>query len=295
MSPKIDYCGCKLTHGKLLERYTDFSHRFAVGHERAVGYDKEYHVHDRINLAFPRSSSIVEFTTKDPKKTFVVDNKSMLWMPAFVEHKQGVRSTIWDNLAIFPSSDLVEESFKLFQKRYGVKTGLPRETVKKTRTVLLNELLNEYYLERVVERKDPEHLITLSNQILEEVFRILVCPKRESEVQRIQTSSDIEGDPYVYRAIRFIETNLFDPYSTHKIANQAGTSPATLFRKFRQELKVTPYEYIVQRRLDESLSLLKGGDHSVSDISLIVGYADLAAFSKAFKKRFGKAPSSYLS
>jgi AraC-like DNA-binding protein len=78
------------------------------------------------------------------------------------------------------------------------------------------------------------------------------------------------------------------------IVSAAGVSKSSLMRKFRETLKQTPFEYIKTRRLDEALSLMKQGDHSIGDISLLVGYEDFSAFSRAFRQRFKNSPSKYM-
>jgi AraC-like DNA-binding protein len=49
------------------------------------------------------------------------------------------------------------------------------------------------------------------------------------------------------------------------------------------------------RRLDEALMLLKSRHLRVSEVSALVGYRNLAAFSHAFRERFGLRPSDVLS
>ncbi len=255
-----------------------------------MGYVKDFHVHDRVNITFPRTAGVIDFTTRDPKNNFVVDERSVLWMPAFVEHNQHSRSVIYDNFAIFPTEKTLIPIFEDFKTRYGVKTKLPNLTIKKTRSLLLNELLNEFFVERILERKPQKKLNNLSRQIIEETLRIILCPKRTTISETLEVSHEgTDADP-ISRAVRFIEANLFENLSNMEVAQSARISLATLFRKFTSQLGMTPKEYVSRRRLDESYSLLKSQSYSISDIALIVGYSDLAAFSKAFKKRFGKSP-----
>jgi len=53
---------------------------------------------------------------------------------------------------------------------------------------------------------------------------------------------------------------------------------------------VIKFLIIKDRWSSEAYSLVKSDSYSVSDIAIIVGYSDLATFSKAFKKRIGKSP-----
>lgn len=277
--------------GKLLTQFVDFNDPIGVAYERCVGYDKDFHIHDRVNLTFPRTAAVIDFSTRNPKEQFVVDSSSILWMPAFVEHRQQTRSVIYDNLAIFPSNEALTQILSNFMRRYGVKEKLPQKTIKKKRSVLLEQLLNEFFIERVLERKNPKKLIQLSQQIIEETLRIVLGPKNQTKITCLEKDNkNFEEDPQIIRAIRFIEANLFEDLSSEAVANHAGISPATLFRRFAIQFRMAPGEYITRRRLDEALALLKSDSYTISDIAVIVGYHDLAAFSKAFKRQFGESP-----
>lgn len=277
--------------GRLLTQFVDFNDPIGVAYERCVGYFKDFHVHDRVNLSFPRAASVIDFNTLKPNNQFPVDSNSLLWMPALVEHSQDTRSVVYDNLAIFPTHDVLEKILQNFTARYDLNAKLPKETVKKKRSILLDELLNEFFIERILERKAPEKLTYLAHQIIEETLRIVIGPKRSIDfIEREKARESHHEDPNVVRAIRFIEANLFKDLSNQAIAKHSGLSPATLFRRFSAHLGMAPREYITRRRLDEAFSLLKAGSSSISEIAIIVGYADLAAFSKAFKKQFGQSP-----
>lgn len=76
----------RLPKGKLLTQFVDFNDPIGVAYERCMGYFKDFHVHDRVNITFPRTAGIIEFSTRNPKNHFVVDARSILWMPAQVEH-----------------------------------------------------------------------------------------------------------------------------------------------------------------------------------------------------------------
>lgn len=150
--------------------------------------------------------------------------------------------------------------------------------------------MNEFFVERILERKSQRKLNFLSHQIIEETLRIILCPKRSTESERFEEYDGRAEEGPIARAVRFIEANLFENLSNIEIAQYASVSLAILFRQFATQLGMAPRKYINRRRLDEAYSLVKSDAYSVSDIAIIVGYSDLAAFSKAFKKRFGKSP-----
>ncbi|MBI4404081.1 MAG: helix-turn-helix transcriptional regulator [Deltaproteobacteria bacterium] len=277
-----------LPEGQLLTQFVDFGHDMGAAYERCVGYTKDFHVHDRINLTFPRSASVIKFSMKSPPTTLMVDNTRFLWMPARTLHRQDTRSVIYDNFAIFPTEAVIDEAFGKFNERYGLKAILPRQTLVRRRTALFDALLSEYFTERVLERKKPRLLLDLGFQIFDELLRILFCPKRLHGATEEEQPSELP----IARAVRFIEGNLFTELNSKSIAWASHSSVPSLFRKFERDIGMTPRQYIIKRRMEEALRLLKTGEYNVGDVALLVGYQDSAAFSKAFKKLFGVPPAS---
>lgn len=277
--------------GKLLKQYVDFRDPIGVGYERCIKYEKDYHIHDRVNLTFPRGSSIIKFTTKNPAKVFIVSEGDILWMPENVNHRQDTESVIYDNLAIFPTSALLKEILKNFNHRNKTKIELPKTTIKARRSDFLNELLNRYFFERVLEKNKTKELQQIACQIILEMLAIMFKVKiyNNDFLQEI-----MEDDFVVARALKFIEANLFSKLTVKDLVEASKISKATLFRRFRADVGFTPAEYIRNRRLDESKQLLITGNYNVADVGILVGYDDLPTFSKAFKVRFKKAPSKYL-
>lgn len=75
------------------------------------------------------------------------------------------------------------------------------------------------------------------------------------------------------------------------IARTCGSSESTLLRAFRRAFGVPPTTYVRNRRLEEALLLLESGRYTVSEVAVRVGYANLSAFTVAFRRRFRTAPS----
>lgn len=78
------------------------------------------------------------------------------------------------------------------------------------------------------------------------------------------------------------------------VAKGAMLSTAHLFRTFKQVYGLSPYQYLLKKKLDKAASLLSAKKHTVTEIAYEAGFADLASFSKAFKKMYGRSPNRFL-
>lgn len=268
--------GHPLPKGRMTARLIDLNTPLGIAYERAITYDKSEHSHQRIHISFPRGQSRIYFCTEDSPTKFLVHNQNFLWMPENVSHTQGTESLVWDNFAIYPNATLLKKI-----------SSFPLKTALFKRTHLLNELIERLFHERVICRE--KYNAQLAKDIMDEIYYITSKEKRPS-----QTVTEAAPDSsHVELALRFIESNLFNPLSIIDIAIASHASVPTLYRQFKAELKMTPLEFQRIRRLDESLSLLRSEEYNISDVAILVGYEDLAAFSKAFKKHFGKSPGKY--
>lgn len=88
-----------------------------------------------------------------------------------------------------------------------------------------------------------------------------------------------------------------DTFCTHinieELASSCMMSPFHFSRTFRHLFKMSPYQYVISRRLQKAMELLKNGVLSLREIALLTGFADMCSFSKAFKKTYGQPPSFY--
>ena len=78
-----------------------------------------------------------------------------------------------------------------------------------------------------------------------------------------------------------------------QVASVCNMSEFYFFRSFKQAFNSTPYQYLLNNRLQLAKYLIKAGDMSVSDIAIQCSFPDVYTFSKAFKRRFSVAPSYY--
>lgn len=72
-----------------------------------------------------------------------------------------------------------------------------------------------------------------------------------------------------------------------------GLSRSTLQTLFKRMTTLTPKAYIEQQRFKKARRLIQESSHSLEEISMILGYASQAAFTRAFKKHYQQTPSQY--
>jgi AraC-like DNA-binding protein len=166
--------------------------------------------------------------------------------------------------------------------------GHLRTTQVLPRTNWLNEVYHRYLFERAVcKKRNNEATRFLELEMVKELY--FLCEARAGDRDR---ASVVEAEsPLLQRALRAIEARLFEPEVLRTLPRACGASPSTLLRAFKRELGHGPIVYVRSRRLDESLLLLKSRRYSVSEVASLVGYRNFAAFSQAFRARFGIRPS----
>ena len=97
-------------------------------------------------------------------------------------------------------------------------------------------------------------------------------------------------DQRIRNVHRYIKYNYMDNITVAGLASLFGFERTYLFRMFKQRYGVGPKEYLTQVRLDKGKWLLSQG-YSVAESAYMVGYSDAFSFSKAYKNRFGVAPT----
>jgi len=102
----------------------------------------------------------------------------------------------------------------------------------------------------------------------------------------------------VQRAMAIVDACLLQfPITLPKIASiavEAGASPFHLHRLFLAAVGETPIEYFNKRRLEiAAVALETDGNANLLELALNVGFESHAAFTTAFKKRFGATPSQF--
>ena len=90
-----------------------------------------------------------------------------------------------------------------------------------------------------------------------------------------------------------IDREYAQPLDVEALARGAHMSAGHLSREFRAAYGESPYAYLMTRRVERAMALLRRGDLSVTEVCLAVGCASLGTFSTRFTELVGMPPSVY--
>jgi AraC-like DNA-binding protein len=92
---------------------------------------------------------------------------------------------------------------------------------------------------------------------------------------------------------QYMDENFLKIDEISEVATISNLSTFHFFRSFRQAFGTTPYQYILNKRLDMAKSMMNDPGTSLSRIASTCNFSDLFTFSKAFKRRFSVSPSQF--
>jgi AraC-like DNA-binding protein len=110
---------------------------------------------------------------------------------------------------------------------------------------------------------------------------------RTTEAQRL-------SDLAVLRRVRDrIDREYAQPLDVEALARGVHLSAGHLSREFKEAYGEAPYSYLMTRRIERAMRLLRMGDLSVTDVCFAVGCQSLGTFSTRFTELVGVPPSVY--
>jgi transcriptional regulator GlxA family with amidase domain len=83
------------------------------------------------------------------------------------------------------------------------------------------------------------------------------------------------------------------PLDVEALARGVYMSAGHLSREFRLAYGESPYSYLMTRRIERAMALLRRGDLNVTDVCFAVGCSSLGTFSTRFTELVGVPPSTY--
>lgn len=93
--------------------------------------------------------------------------------------------------------------------------------------------------------------------------------------------------------LAYISSNLYSAFSIEELCSRFSISRSSLQNLFRTNLHVSPKQYISDIKLERAKQLILLHNHSISEISDLLGFTSIHYFSRKFKVRFGISPTEY--
>jgi AraC-like DNA-binding protein len=90
-----------------------------------------------------------------------------------------------------------------------------------------------------------------------------------------------------------IDREYAQPLDVEALARGVNLSAGHLSREFKRAYGESPYSYLMTRRIERAMALLRRGDRSVTEVCFEVGCSSLGTFSTRFTELVGMPPSTY--
>lgn len=95
-------------------------------------------------------------------------------------------------------------------------------------------------------------------------------------------------------ARHYMDTEFLEVKEISQVASFCNMSEFHFFRSFKQAFGISPYQYLLTKRLELAKDLIKKGGMSITHIAAHCNFPDIFTFSKAFKRHFKETPSSFI-
>jgi AraC family transcriptional regulator len=136
---------------------------------------------------------------------------------------------------------------------------------------------------------DRLHVETLAIEVAQLLFR-----EYSTASARVKTAPQTGLTRYnARRVLEYVEANLARHVTIRELASIVELSTHHFIRMFKSSLGVTPYQYLIERRVERAKELLRGKPESLADVALLAGFGSQSHFTSAFHRAAGVAPSEF--
>jgi AraC-like DNA-binding protein len=101
------------------------------------------------------------------------------------------------------------------------------------------------------------------------------------------------ADPLLARALKRLHANVAHPWSVEELAREAGLSRSVFSERFGQKIGAPPMQYLMEWRMTLAKAMLRRDPPPLETVAAAIGYQSASAFSTAFRREVGKAPSHF--
>ena len=95
------------------------------------------------------------------------------------------------------------------------------------------------------------------------------------------------------RVLEYVEANLGRAVTIRELADVAELSTHHFVRMFKRSVGLTPYQHLLQRRVERAKDLLRGKPASLAQVGLSTGFGSQSHFTSAFHRLVGATPAEF--
>ena len=103
----------------------------------------------------------------------------------------------------------------------------------------------------------------------------------------------LSDNPQCATVKRYMDLHFKEPLTLDQLASEVHMNKYYLAHAFKQEYGISPINYLISRRIEESKYLLSETDLTISQIAQVLGFSSPSYFSQAFRKTQGTSPVDY--
>lgn len=100
-------------------------------------------------------------------------------------------------------------------------------------------------------------------------------------------------DTLIHSVLSYMNEHFTEDILMKELAALVDMSEKYFIRYFHFHIGITPKQYLVELRMKRAIELLSSTNCSIAEIASELGYSDQYCFSKAFRKYYGEAPSTF--
>ena len=149
----------------------------------------------------------------------------------------------------------------------------------------------EFYLQALLKEITIKELNYQT--VCQNLLEVLIIKMMRHTSYSLSIASSKKTNKECAAAKRYIDANYKTNITLDTLAGITHMNKYYLVHAFGSFIGLSPINYLIARRIDESKTLLQSTDYSISQISEIIGFSSPSYFSQAFKKSVNLSPNDY--
>lgn len=129
--------------------------------------------------------------------------------------------------------------------------------------------------------------------VCKNIIEILVVKLRRAKNITIKKDTPQQMNQSVALAKHYINHNYRNPITLDILAKVGNINKYYLAHTFKQDIGISPIEYLNQVRIKEAKTLLETTSYTIAEVALFNGFSSQSFFSQAFKREVKQTPSEY--